>query len=240
MLRRGMASSSGGSPGIEIGLDDIEDETLVWAQIAPTELDMELLEAEYDLLHSEEQGHQRNQLSHEMRLPMSGEQRPHSILLPVETLQELRPPASMDNIDAETVIETLVGGGSDVALDPISSDEDELLRAGPTLCAGVNRMLAAAKGPLRAPQSSNAAANADGTNPDSKRRRLIRKAYVTPVGPAPLNFIVARKSIIMAKLKKHTGFDRMRDYYEARRTEVMKKETPGDPSLQRRETISKS
>ena len=31
----------------------------------------------------------------------------------------------------------------------------------------------------------------------------------------------------------------MRDYYEARRTEVMKKETPGDPSLQRRENIRK-
>ena len=171
MLQHGMATSSGDSPGIEAGLDDIEDEILVWAQIAPTELDMELLEAEYDLLHSEEQGRQRSQLSHEMRLPMSGEQRPHSILLPVETLQELRPPASMDNIDAETVIETLVGGGSDVALDRVSSDEDELLRAGPTLCAGVNRMLAAAKGPLRAPQSSNAAASANGTNPDSKRRR---------------------------------------------------------------------
>ena len=218
-----MAASSGDTPSQDdTGLQS-EDEVMVWAQIAPTELDMELLEAEYDLLHSEEQGQQRFQSSYEMRLPMSGDQRPNDILLPIETLQQLRPPHSMDNIDAETVIETLVGGASDVAADRISSDEDELLRRGPTLCAGVNRMLAAAQGPLRAPQSSSPGATAGRCTGEVKRRRLNKKNSVTAAGPSPLNFIVARKSIIMAKLKKHTGFDRMRDYYEARRTDILKK-----------------
>ena len=99
-----MAASSGDTPSQDDMGFQSEDEVMVWAQIAPTELDMELLESEYDLLHSEEQGHQRFQSSYEMRLPMSGDQRPNDILLPIETLQQLRPPHSMDNIDAETVI----------------------------------------------------------------------------------------------------------------------------------------
>ena len=234
-----MAASSGDTPPFhEAGLDT-DDEVSIWAQIAPTELDMELLEAEYDLLHSEEQGHQRFQNSHEMRLPMSGESRPQDVILPISALQELRPPHHMDNIDAETVIESPVGVTSDVAADPVSSDEDQLLRAGPTLNAGVNRMLAAAAGPLRAPQSSGPQVNAGQSTGEIKRRRLTKKTTVPPIGPAPLNFIVARKSIIMAKLKKHTGFDRMRDYYEARRTEMLKKDAPEDAALQRRETIRK-
>ena len=107
-LYLGMAASSGDTPPFQEAGFDTEDEVLVWAQIAPTELDMDLLEVEYDLLHSEEQEHQRFQNSHELRLPMSGESRPQAILLPIETLQELRPPHHMDNIDAETVIESLL------------------------------------------------------------------------------------------------------------------------------------
>ena len=124
-----------------------------------------------------------------------------------------------------------------MAADRISSDEDELLRTGPTLCAGVNRMPAAAQGPLRAPQSSSPGATAGRSTGEVKRRRLHKKTTVTAAGPAPLNFIVARKSIIMAKLIKHTRFDRMRDYYEVRRADILKKETPEEAALQRRETI---
>jgi len=43
----------------------------------------------------------------------------------------------------------------------------------------------------------------------------------------------------MAKMKKHTGFDRMRDYNEARRTEMLKQEFPDGTAVQRRDTIRK-
>ena len=212
------------------------EELMVWAQVAPTELDMELLEAEYDLLHSEEQGHERPMGSSEMRLPIIF-QPSSNVLLPVATLAELRPPVAADAIDTETVIETIDGNASDRIEQHLSSDEEYMLRHGPTLNPAVNRMMAALAPPGEASSSTHIVPVQAPPPVDQKRRRLREKTTVLQIGPAPLNFVVARKSILMAKLKKHTGFDRMRDYYEARRLEALRQQFPDKAAVERREII---
>jgi len=95
-------------------------------------------------------------------------------------------------------------------------------------------MMAGIAAPPTPPAGSDAATIAS-IEMEPKRRRLTKTT--TPAGPAPLNFIIARKSIIMAKLKKHTGFVKMRDYYEARRTEMLRHDFPNQSSTQRRDAV---